>query len=245
MDSLAELKEKLVRACRILYNEGATTEGKGHQSYLLERDKILIPRHLHSDGLGLGDVQVDDILVIDFDGKVLEGKYKEPMGEFYIHTSIFKARSDVKSIVHVHPPYLNALACAGQNILPICKESLFFRDGIAFYERFPLYIGDKEHGEAAAKALGNKKALIHRGHGAIIVGRSIEEALLLSLYLERAAKIQWMASVFGQPKPLPREEMKRCKWYDVLDDKALKEGFLYYSKKLEKHETKAGKFNLS
>jgi ribulose-5-phosphate 4-epimerase/fuculose-1-phosphate aldolase len=238
-----ELRKKLATANRILYYEQTTSLGRGHQAYLIDDNKLMLPGHLHPFGRALSDVFPDDLVVIDFDGKVLEGKHKEPMGEFYIYTSIFKSRKDVKSCIHIHPPYLGALVVAGKTILPVTRDSLQFIDQIALYEKFPLYIGTKEQGEDAARALGDKKVLAHRGHGAVIVGSTIEEALMTALSLERAARTQWMASVAGEPQLLPKEELDKymkSPSRGVRNDEQLHENFLYHSKKLEKYEKNGG-----
>lgn len=235
-----EERAKLASACRILYYEQATSLARGHQCLRIGEDKILLPGHLHPFGLALGDVQSEDLVVIDFQGNVLEGKHKEPMGEHYIYSSLFKQRKETTSIIHFHPPYMGALACAGQELIPISRDALQFRNQIALFEKFPLYIGDREHADAAARALGDKKVLIHRGHGAVVVGRSIEDALLTALSLEKAARTQWMVSNFGQPQLLPTEEMQRFPMTGIRNDEALKEGFLYYVERLKRTEAAGG-----
>jgi len=231
------LKEKLSLACRILYYERATTQGRGHQCYILEGERMLIPGHLHPLGLSLGDMQPEDIVTIDFDGNVLEGKHSEPMGEFYIYPAIFRKRKDVKSIIHIHPPNLGILVSSGQNILPVTRDSLLFRAGLPIFEKFPLYIGSKELAEQAAEKLGDANALIHKGHGAVVVGRSIENALLTALTLERAARIQLEASQTGNLSMLSEEEVsKHHSTHTQRSDEALEEEFNTYVIRLKKWE---------
>lgn len=238
MDERTELlKEKLSSACRILYYERATTQGRGHQSYVLEGERMLLPGHLHPLGLSLGDMQPDDIVMTDFEGKVLEGKHSEPMGEFYIYPAIFRRRKDVKSIIHIHPPNLGILVSSGQNILPVTRDSLLFREGLPIFEKFPLYIGSKELADQAAEKLGDANALIHKGHGAVIVGKSIESTLLTALTLERAARIQLEASKTGNLSMLPEEEVsKHHKSHTQRSDEALEEEFKAYLVRLKKWE---------
>lgn len=238
-----QLKEKLAKANRILYYEQATSGGRGHQAYLVDDNKILMPGHLHPFGLALSDVRPDDLVLIDFEGNVLEGKHKEPMGEFHIYTSIFRMRKEVKSCIHIHAPYMGALVEAGKSILPVTRDSLQFIDQIALYEKFPLYIGSRQHGEDAARALGNKKVLAHRGHGAVVVGETIESALMTALAMERAARTQWLASTFGEPQLLPSGEIEKyvkSRAFTARNDEMLNELFLYYSKRLERFEKLGG-----
>ncbi len=238
--SLPELKDRLARANRILYYERTTSMGRGHQSYLLEEGRMMLPGHLHPYGKALGDVRAEDIVTVDFDGKVLEGKHPEPMGEFYIYSELFRTRKDVRSVIHVHPQYVAALYCAGKSILPVTRDSLQFVGQVAVFEKFPLYIGTREHGAAAALAMGDKKVLVHRGHGVVVAGRSIEDALFTALALERAARTQWMASVAGEPLLLPEEELTKMGRHVNRSDEALQENFLYYAERLKKLEAAGG-----
>ncbi|MBI4455916.1 MAG: class II aldolase/adducin family protein [Acidobacteria bacterium] len=233
--NLDEAKEKLARSCRILEMEDATQEGRGHICVLHpDGEKILIPGHVHDYGKAIGDIQKDDIVTIDFDGTVLEGKYEESMGEFYFYTAVFRLRSDVKSAVHCHPTYANILAAAGKSILPITRHGCLFYDGVPIYEGFPLYVGTKQMGEEVAKRLGDKRAVLHRGHGAFVVGESIEAALVTAIALERAARTQVYASILGTPSPISVDRMTERE--KNPDDEVINDFFGYYSGKLQKIE---------
>ena len=233
--NLDEVKEKLAKSCRIIDMEGATESGRGHLCYLHpDGDKILIPGHLHDYGKAIADVQKDDIVIMDFEGNVLEGKHPEPMGEFHVYTAVFRSRKDVQCVAHCHPPYANILAAAGHSIVPISRDGCLFYDGVPIYERYPLYVGTREMGEEVTRKLGNKRAILHRGHGAFVVGRNIEETLCNTLSLEKAAQIQISASILGTLTPIPVQSMTERE--KNPDDHILDDLFGYYSGKLAKLE---------
>ena len=233
--NLDEVKEKLARSCRIIDMEGATENGRGHICYLHpDGDKILIPGHLHDYGKAIADVQKDDIVIMDFDGNVLEGKHPEPMGEYHLYTAVFRSRKEVKSVAHYHPPYANILSAAGKSILPIARDGCLFYDGVPIYEGFPLYVGTKEMGEEVARQLGNRRAILHKGHGAFVVGKNIQETLIRTLSLEKAAHTQLFASILGTLTPIPVEKMTERE--KNPDDHVLEDFFGYYSGKLAKLE---------
>lgn len=233
--NLDEVKEKLARSCRIIAMQRATEKGRGHQCYLHpDGDKVLIPGHLHDYGKAIADIQGEDIVTMDFEGNVLEGKHPEPMGEFHAYTSVFRARKDVKSVVHCHPPYANILAAAGKSILPITRDGCLFYEGVPVYEGYPLYVGTREMGEELVETLGDKRAVLHKGHGAFVVGRSIEEALIRTLSLEKAAETQVFASILGTLTPIPVERMTERE--TDPDDHIIDDFFGYYSGKLDKLE---------
>lgn len=233
--SIEELKEKVARGCRIIEMEGATENGRGHVCCLHpDGDKILIPGHLHDFGKAIADVQAEDIVTIDFEGKVLEGKHSTPMGEFYVYTAAFRARKDVRACAHYHPPYANAVGASGQSILPIARDGCLFLEGVPIYQGFPLYVGNQPMGDEIVRQLGQSRALIHRGHGAFVVGKSIEEVVMTSLALENAARTQIWAATQGPLQTLPVDQISERETNP--DEEIIQDFFGYYSGKLAKLE---------
>ena len=171
---------------------------------------------------------------MDFSGKVLEGKYDESMGEYHAYTAIFRRRADVKSVVHTHPPFANILAGAGKSIIPITRDGCLFFEGVPIYEGFPLYVGTSKMGEEVAQALGKCKAVLHRGHGAFVVGGSVEDALVSAVTLERAAQSQVYAAAIGPLTPLPVEKMTDREKHP--DDHIIDDFFGFFSGRLAKAE---------
>lgn len=236
--NLGEIKEKLARSCRILEMEAATDRGRGHICFRHpDGDKILIPGHVHDYGRGIADIQAEDIVTMDFNGKVLEGKYPESMGEFYFYTAVFRRRKDVHSAVHIHPPYANVLFGAGKTLIPITRDGCLFYQGVPTFEGFPLYVGTPKMGEEVAAALGECRAIMHRGHGAFVVGRSVEDALVTAITLERAAQAQVLAAGLGSLNPLRVEKMTDREKHP--DDHIIEDFFGFFSGKLAKAEKKS------
>lgn len=214
--NLKHLRDKLVVANRLLEALGTTNNvGRGHQSVLLsDRKRLLMPGHVHERGGGLAQMKAKDMVIIDLAGKLLEGD-SEPMQEYPIHTWVYKLRPHVGSVVHIHPFFAGALAVANVPILPISKDSCLFAEGVPIFDRLPLFIGDDVIGRAAAEALGKCKALLHKGHGAIVVGGSIEHATVTAMLLERCAREQWHALAVG--KPVPYAELDARRYLDLKE----------------------------
>jgi ribulose-5-phosphate 4-epimerase/fuculose-1-phosphate aldolase len=93
VDAVESIKEKMVLACKVLQRQGML-DGYGHLSARLADDRILSTPHMPP-----GKVAVRDLIIIDEDGKKLEG-FGQPNGETPMHTAIYKARPDVKCILH-------------------------------------------------------------------------------------------------------------------------------------------------
>src|ERR1700675_4002721 len=97
MAELSELKKVLAMSSRMLFNSGLV-DYSGHISVRIPgSDHFLILPH----PVSRATVKPDDMVVTDFDGKLIEGKYKAP-SEVYMHARFYKARSDVQSVAHLN-----------------------------------------------------------------------------------------------------------------------------------------------
>jgi len=143
-----------------------------------------------------GKAKLQDVVTLTLSGKQIGGRGKAN-AELPIHTSIYRVRSDVQSIVHVHPPKVIAFSIAGKEIFPMRSSDRKFFPSVKIFgdPGTEVYIASEALGDKMAQALGNGFALILRGHGSVTVGDSIEAACLSSIALEKAAEIQFMASM--------------------------------------------------
>src|SRR5882757_4720176 len=108
-----ELKQQLILAGRVLVAEGQDDFTRGHISVRLPGDPSRFFMKPHS--VGLDEITLENILTIDLDGNVVAGTARRH-SEVYIHSEIFKARPDVQSVIHAHPPYAVALSATGRPI---------------------------------------------------------------------------------------------------------------------------------
>lgn len=206
-----ELKNKVVKACKILYMEGVRDTFEGHLSGRHPgSNKIFIPGHIHMLGRALGSTTIDDIITVNLEDNTWEGKY-EPVEELIIHTAIYRARSDVNSVFHAHPPMATAYGVAGQQILPILIGnwgSMFWGEGtpILDTDEVPEMIVTAEEGRKLVKKLGKSWAVLHRGHGVVVAGESVEDCCIKAIGLEKSAKMQLICKLIGGPRPFTKEK---------------------------------------
>ncbi len=199
MDEIEALKKRLVRASRVLENEGLV-DHFGHASVRVPgKDAFLIKAGWISNAT----LKEEDILLIDFSGKKLEGE-KRPPREAIMHAVIYRERPDVNGVVHSHPPMAVALASTGKEGLPLYNQTAVFYDRVPIFET-PDLIGTEELARALAQKLGDRVGVMIWGHGATTVGKSVEDATVNSIYLEKNAYMQLLASAAGNPRPLERE----------------------------------------
>lgn len=196
---LAALKAKLVVASRIAHME-RLVQSVGHLSVRVPGTETFLVPPRRSAGL----VTARDVLLMDLAGKVLAGD-GEPNSEWTIHSEIYRARPDVGAVAHVHPFYTIVLGSVGERVRPVHNWGATFGAGVGF-DDVVGYIRDQERAQQMVRALGSYKAVMLRGHGATVVGATLEEALISSLELEYNAHLQVTCLSIGKPLYFTPEE---------------------------------------
>lgn len=226
MANIDELKTRLVKASRILENEGLV-DHFGHASVRIPgKDAFLIKAGWISNAT----LKEEDILVVDFSGKKIEGEKNTPR-EAIMHAIIYRERPDVNGVVHSHPPMTVALAAVGEEGLPLYNQTAIFYDKVPIFQT-PDLIGTEELALGLAKKLERRPAVMIWGHGATTVGTSVEDATVNSIYLERNSYMQLMARAAGKPKPLDRDYAKG--YVDNVHGPLFKYIWDFYEERLER-----------
>lgn len=199
---IRQLKEKLILANKALeFLKMATPFG--HVSVRIPGTETF----LITGPVAPAMATMEDIVVCDMNGNVLQGKYKKTYSEVAVHTGIYKKRKEFNSVVHSHSTHVIALSLANLTVLPTSLNSnLVGPQAIGLYKKVVL-IDRQTFGEEVADLLGPNKAVILKGHGGVVVGNSIEDAIFTARNLETAAMLQWMASCVGDVAPLTPQEI--------------------------------------
>jgi ribulose-5-phosphate 4-epimerase/fuculose-1-phosphate aldolase len=186
-------------ACRILAMDGHGDFTLGHVSV---RDGEVV--HMKPNGIGLEEVSPGDVLTIDLDGNKLAGAGPVHL-EAVLHTAVYRARPDVGSVIHTHPPYATALGATSAELQLLNHDAVLFKDGLAYFDDTAELIVSPAQGDAVAQALGDKRAVMMRGHGVLMTGKSVPWAVYGALTLERVIRIQTIASALGPLRPMTAE----------------------------------------
>jgi len=161
-------------------------------------------RYLISRSVAPAQVTTADIMELDLDNRPVGGDKRTSYRERFIHGEIYRVRPDVMSVVHCHAPALIPFGITKVPLRPVYHNSSFVGEGVPVFEireagaDTDMLVSTPELGRALAKALGSKPAVLMRGHGAVIVGKSIIEAVARSVYLEVNARVQAQALAMGQ-----------------------------------------------
>jgi len=229
MASIKELKETLAYSCNILATEGHWDNILGHVSVRIPgQDRILMKLY----SFGFEEIRPQHIIVVDLNGKKVEGKY-ERHSEVFIHTEIYKARPDVNCVVHSHPPYATAFGALRQPLRPISHEGVIFNAGLPLFDRTTALIRTPELGREVAESLGKCRGMLMKNHGSTVVGESIEVATLYAVFLEKAARIQLLATASGEPSWTSDEEAK-VKYEQIYTPHRLSSMWDYFVRRAKK-----------
>jgi ribulose-5-phosphate 4-epimerase/fuculose-1-phosphate aldolase len=208
----SSLIEDLVYANRILYDQGVL-DGFGHVSV---RDEKNSARFLLSRSVAPALVTKKDILEYDLEGAPIDSGGRAVYLERFIHAAIYRARPDVKSVVHGHSPSLIAFSVTGTSLRPVYHMSAFLGAGTPIFDirdaagMTDMLIRDNQLGDALAKVLGDKPVALMRGHGSVVVGTSIQQAVFRAIYTETNAHLQAEAARLGPITFLSPEEAAKA-----------------------------------
>jgi len=193
-----ELKQKLIVAGKVLVAAEQGDFTRGHISVRVPGSTKLFYMKPHS--IGLDEITMQNILTIDVGGEVVAGSARRH-SEVFIHSEIFKARPDVNSVIHAHPPYCVALSASGRPLKAYSQPGALFYESVGVYTDTIALIRSSAMGAGVAKALGPHRAALLKNHGTAVVGKTIEEAVVSAIMLENAAMIQMIVEAAGEPAP--------------------------------------------
>ena len=201
MTVLTDTIEKLVTANRILARE-EVVDGFGHVSvrHPSDPDRFLLSRS-RSPEL----VETSDILEYTLDGVCIDDKGgMRPYAERFIHGAIYKARPDVRSVVHHHAYPVVTFSASKVPIRPLMHTTAVIGHEIPLWDirdkfgpNTNMLVTNMDQGGDLAKKLGNNRMVMMRGHGATAAGATIEDSVISSIYLQIAARQQMEALQLG------------------------------------------------
>lgn len=202
---------RLVAANRVLAHEGVV-DAFGHVSV---RDPRNRERFWLSRSRSPALVELDDLMEFALDGAAIDARGRTPYGERMIHAAVYAARADVRSVVHHHAYGVLPFTITREPLRPVVHTASVIGAEIPVWDirtRFggtDMLVRSIEQGRDLAAALGANTCLLMRGHGAVVVGASVERAVLTAIYLQVNANVLLQALPLGIPEPLSAEEIER------------------------------------
>jgi HCOMODA/2-hydroxy-3-carboxy-muconic semialdehyde decarboxylase len=237
-DALAEARDLVSRANRIIANEGVL-DAFGHVSM---RDP---GRYLLSRARAPELVEPADVLEFTLDSEPVQPTNQRLYLERVIHGEIYRARPDVNAIAHHHAPAVMPFCITGIDLVPV------FHLGATIGNQAPLWdqrdeFGDTnllvvkaQEGRSLARTLGSHSMVLMRRHGATVVGGNIPELVFRTIYSCRNAELQMQAQALGTIAPLSPGEIARAGAINAQPNVTART-WEYWSMRLAKAEKRAG-----
>jgi ribulose-5-phosphate 4-epimerase/fuculose-1-phosphate aldolase len=156
-------------------------------------------------GMHFGQISVSDLILVNHEGEVVEGKYEVNRAAFAIHSQVHAARPDVIAAAHSHSIYGKTFSSLGKKLDPLTQDACAFYGDHELFDDYTGVVLDTEEGKRIAVALNEAKAVILRNHGLLTVGHSVDEAVWWFVTMERTCQAQLLAEAAGTPISIDHE----------------------------------------
>jgi L-fuculose-phosphate aldolase len=188
--------------CRRLYERGLVAGPDGNVSVRLHDGSIVVT----PSGMSKVDVTPDDLVLVDGEGRVLEGK-GNPSSELRMHLRIYERRADVSAVVHAHPPTATGFAVAGESFMAPVLPEVILQMGEVPIVRYATP-GTADVADSFDPYLAGHDAFLMANHGATTVGPTLGVAHQRMESLEHAARIVLTARMLGTVHELSPADVK-------------------------------------
>lgn len=170
---------------------------EGNLSLRLGDGSILIT----GSGAFKGELTERDLLRVSLDGEVIEQRDRAKSSESEAHLTCYRLRPDVNAVVHAHPVHAVALMLRGENLEAVPLAEAAYAFGSVPTATFAVP-GTPEGGRAVAAWIDKRDAVLLDRHGAVTVGKTLDEALSRMEILDAVASTVLAAGSHGRMKPI-------------------------------------------
>jgi len=201
---IESLKDRLARAIRILNMEGLVAFS-GHISARIPGSQTFF---IHPSSMSRAEVTPGDLCEVTIEGKQISGKDSVP-DETDIHAAVYRARKDANCVLHIHPHYIIIPSLVGKDLIPVSGHGCIFGAVTPVYPN-PSKISSRTKADEMAKILGKGRAVVLKGHGAVITEGTVEAVVTAAVYMEENAQLLQDARASGTPIPFTAEEIREA-----------------------------------
>ncbi|MHA1410863.1 MAG: class II aldolase/adducin family protein [Candidatus Odinarchaeia archaeon] len=192
------LRQKIIEIQRKLLEKNLVVGPAGNISCRTPEENTFL---ITPSSIPRNEITPSDILLIDGDGKVLDGSLN-PSREYQMHLAIYDKEEDAGAVIHSHPPYSTVLSIVGRIIPPLTDEFVVFVGKSVNISDYAVS-GSSALAKNVAEKIGDNRAILLANHGLLCYGKDLEDALFISQLVEETAKIYVHALAIGEPKALP------------------------------------------
>ena len=196
-------KHEVVETAQELLRRGLVEGTSGNLSARLpDGSVVLTPASLAYDNMS-----IDDLVVVDLDGNVLEGE-RPPTTEKALHLACLRRYPELGAVIHSHAMYCTMFAITHRPIPCVIEEFDIYVGGAVPVANYKL-TGSDELGEEVARHVGDRAAVLMANHGLVSVGLDLADAMKVASLVERTAQIVWGAHSLGEIQTLPESTSEK------------------------------------
>lgn len=188
---------------RALFRQGYNDFNTGHMTYRQPDDTLLVL----DSGFGWDEQRPADVMRVDADGNTLEGD-GEVTPAIALHLEYHKLHEDCVWTIHQHPEYATIWAATGRIPAVYSQRGAILLEDIGMYEEYEGGVDEWPAANAAARAIGDKKAVLLRNHGVFVVGDDAAQVFTRCAALESRCRVAWRVEALGggveMPEPAQR-----------------------------------------
>jgi L-fuculose-phosphate aldolase len=198
-----EYRQDIIDVGKLVFQKGWVAANDGNITVRLDQDRILAT----PTGICKGMMDHDDLIIVDMQGKKIEGK-KECTSEIAMHLTVYEMRPDIRSVVHAHPPVATGFATAGRALNLALLPEVIIGLGCVPLADYGLP-GTPELTKPMLPLIPKYDAIMMGNHGAVCYGPDVYKAFFKMETVEHFARISFVAEMLGGAKALPRVEVDK------------------------------------
>ena len=192
--------QQLACALRVLAREGWSENLSGHITWAAGDGSMWC----NPWGIWWQEVTASDIVRVDADGDVIEGRWDVTPAVF-LHTELHRTRPDATVVVHHHPYYATLLASMNELPRMVHQNSCVFDGELVFVDEYSG-VENPEDGKWLARVVGDASGILLAHHGAIVTAPTIEEACYKAATFERMCRFTYDILATGRtPEEVPAD----------------------------------------
>lgn len=193
---------------------------------------------LNPQGIHWSELTVSDLLIVDPEGNLIEGKHQAEPTAFCIHSRVHLNRPAAKCVLHTHMPYATALCCVEGGRVAMCSQgALRYYNRIAYDDEYRGLALDQAEGDRICASLADADALFLSNHGVIMTGEDVACAFDDLYYLERVCTHQVLAQSTGQALKIIPDDICRIACDQLASERQQSYFFLEAIKRILKRES--------
>lgn len=208
-----EIKNKVYQANMELYKRNLVIFTWGNVSERINENLVTIK----PSGVKYEEMNPDDIVIVDMEGNVFEGKYR-PSSDTYTHLELYKANPNIKGICHTHSNYATSFAQAGMPIMALgTTQADYFYGNIPCTRDLTEYEVkndyEKNTGKVIIEEFQNRDyaatpGVLVKSHGVFTWGKSAEDSVHNAVVIEELAKMNFQTIMINPNVSLLKNYVK-------------------------------------